>query len=198
MRTSQSGKASPASGPSATLRRAASTTGAGIAAFTLAALAACSASIIPTSTPRAEVASPATSAAASGTSTWRSHPCVLLTGAEASAALGQRVTAIENAPNRLCQYIQTDLSATPADIQTSVGDGRMCQQWTVSLGSKRPVPVSGVGDEALWDVGYGGRLCVRSGSIGLLVIIGGPKVSQSPDHGLAMAESLARLILPRL
>jgi hypothetical protein len=74
----------------------------------------------------------------------------------------------------------------------------MCHQLTVILGSKRPVPVSGVGDEALWDAGYGGHLCVRSGSLSLLVIIGGLKVSQSPDHGLAMAESLARLMLPRL
>jgi hypothetical protein len=197
MRTSQSGWASPASGHSATLKRAASITWAGIAALTLAGLAACSASTTPTATPRVGATSSAASAGASGTSTWRSHPCALLTGAEASAALGQRVTVLENTSGRICQYIQTDLSAAPASIQTAADDWRSCQQ-VMSLVWKRPVPVSGVGDEALWDVGYGGHLCVRSGSLGLVVIIGGPKVSQSPDHGLATAESLARLMLPRL
>lgn len=196
MQTSQSGRASPASGHSAILKRAASITWVGIAALTLAGLAACSASTTATATPRVGATSSAASAGASGTSTWRSHPCALLTGAEASAALGQRVTVFENISGRICQYIQTDLSAAPASIQTYAGDWRTCQQ-VISLGSKRPVPVSGVGDEALWDVGYG-NLCVRSGSLGLLVIIGGPKVSQSPDHGLATAESLARLMLPRL
>jgi hypothetical protein len=122
---------------------------------------------------------------------------VLLTGAEASATLGQRVTALENTSGQICQYISTDLSAgTPPFVETWAGDWRSCKH-TVSVGSKRPVPVSGIGDEALWDAGYG-NLCVRSGSIGLLVIIGGSKISQLSDHGLATAETLARLMLPRL
>src|SRR5450755_3885577 len=184
---------------------------AGAAALALAGLAACSAGTSPASaplggassartspasTPPGGAASPAASAGTSGASGWRSHPCVLLTGAEASAALGQRVRALENTSGGLCQYISTGLSAGTAFIQTWAGDWRSCKQ-TVSLGSKRPVPVSGVGDEALWDAKFG-NLCVRSGSIGLLVIIGGSKISQLSDHGLAQAESLARLILPRL
>jgi hypothetical protein len=169
---------------------------AGAAALALAGLAACSAGTSPASTPPGGAASPAASAGTSGAGGWRSHPCVLLTGTEASAALGQRVMALKNTSGGLCQYISTGLSADTAFIQTWAGDWRSCKQ-TVSLGSKRPVPVSGVGDEALWDAKFG-NLCVRSGSIGLLVIIGGSKISQLSDHGLAQAESLARLILPRL
>jgi hypothetical protein len=103
---------------------------------------------------------------------------------------------LENTSGGICQYISTGISAGTAFVETGAGDWRSCKQ-TVSVGSKRPVPVSGIGDEALWDAGYG-NLCVRSGSIGLLVIIGGSKISQLSDHGLAKAETLARLMLPRL
>src|ERR1017187_9224582 len=98
----------------------------GAAALVLAGLAACSASTSPTSAPLGGVssartrppsappggaASSAASAGTRGTSDWRSHPCVLLTEAEASAAVGQRVRALENAPGGLCEYVPTDLSA---------------------------------------------------------------------------------------
>jgi hypothetical protein len=199
MRTSRSGRTS-----GAIPKRATSITRLGVAGLALAALAACSSSAGPTSMPRAGptsmpragATSLAASTGASGTSAWRSHPCALLTGAEASAALGQRVTVFENAAGGICQYIQADHSTAIAFIETAAADWPGCK-YIVTNGSNPPVPVGGIGDEALWDAGVG-DLCVRSGGLGLLVGIGGPKRSQSPDHGLAMAEILARLMLPRL
>ena len=166
------------------------------AVLTLAGLAACSAGTNPTSPPSGGAASAAASAGTRGPSDWRRHPCALLTGAEASAVLGQRVSALENIQGEICEYISAGLSAGNAFAATWAGDWRICKR-TLGPGLKRLVPVGGIGDDALWVAGTG-HLCVRSGSIGLLVIVGGPKISQLPDHGLAKAETLARLSLPRL
>lgn len=188
---------------------------AGAAALVLAGLAACSANTSPTSAPLGRVssartrppsaplsgsASSAASAGTRGTSDWRSHPCALLTEAEASAAVGQRVRALENAPEGVCDYVPTDLSAGSGVLVigpiAGPGGWRSCKL-IVNNGSNPPVPVSGIGDEALWDAQVG-DLCIRSGSNGLLVGISSPTIRQLSDHGLARAETLARLMLPLL
>jgi hypothetical protein len=121
---------------------------------------------------------------------------VLLTEAEASAALGQRVRAMENAPARVCDYLPTDVSAGTGVLVIGTPDWSSCK-FLANNGSNPPVPVSSIGDEALWDAQVG-DLCVRSGSNGLLVGISSSTIRQLSDHGLAKAEALARLILPRL
>src|ERR1019366_2396551 len=113
------------------------------AALALAGLAACPASTSPTSAPLGGAASSGASAGTRGTSDWRSHPCVLLTEAEASAAVGQRVRALENAPGGLCEYVPTDLSAGSGALVigpiAGPGGWRSCK-FTVNNGSNPPGP----------------------------------------------------------
>ena len=125
-----------------------------------------------------------------------SHPCALLTQAEAAAAVGQPVNAgVENAPLGMCTYASADFAAG-ADLTVSTWDSMVA---AANGGNGPPSPVSGVGDQALNHNGAGGSLLyVRKGTAGFLLTLDSPTIQHLPDHGLAKEEAVAALILPRL
>jgi hypothetical protein len=171
-------------------------------------LAACSASVSPTSTAAGGAQSPAGASASdvtgatatpvgAGASSDASAPCALVTQAEAEDAVGQPLTAgVENAPLGMCTYNSSDLAA---GVQLTVGSWDSMAAAAHGNGADLTA-VTGVGDEALNLNGPDGPslLYVRKGSTGFLLTMEGPNIDSLPDHGLAKEEALAALILPRL
>ena len=120
-----------------------------------------------------------------------SHPCALLTRAEAADAVGQPLTAgSENTPPGNCVYSTPDFAAG-VDITVSTWDA---VTKSAHAYGHTPPAVSGVGDEAYLGVG----LSVRKGNKGFLLMLDGPLINKLPDHGLAKKKALAALILARL
>ncbi len=129
-----------------------------------------------------------------------SHPCALLTQADVTTAIGQPVgtgTVQAKAGASACTYDSTDGSIAGGLIAVStwknITDVFRTNKITLT-------PISGLGDQA--GSGFSGAqfpaLVVREDSIGFEISIHGPHISASPDHGLATAENLARLVLSRL
>jgi len=154
-------------------------------------LAACGGSAAPA--PAAPIAGSSVTAGAAGGS---ADPCSLLTRAEVDTAVGQplgpgKKTALPGD----CQWAAADFSAA---VSVTVSDW---SAWKTAAyaGGHQPVSVPGIGDGALNLNGANGSLLyVRKGSIGFLVMINGPHIDSSRDHGLAQEKVLAVAILGRL
>jgi len=121
--------------------------------------------------------------------------CELMTQPEAEAAVGQTLPNVaENAVLGTCSRAAKDFSAG-ADL--TVGEWASIK--TSATSGTVPVPVSGVGDEALNLNGSNGSLLyVRKGSKGFLLVLNGFRIDHSPDHGLALEKELASKVLSRL
>jgi hypothetical protein len=140
----------------------------------------------------APASAPATTASPAGSSI---KACELMTQAEAEVAVGQALPKVtENGILGMCTRSAEDFSAG-ADL--TVGEWESMK--TAATSSSAPVSVSGVGDEALNLNGSNGSLLyVRKGSRGFLLVLNGPKIDHSSDHGLAQERELASKIVSRL
>jgi hypothetical protein len=138
----------------------------------------------------ATAASPAPSPAGSSI-----KACELMTQPEAEAAVGQALPGTtENGALGMCTRSAADFSAG-ADLTVGEWDSMK----TAATSGSAPVPVSGVGDEALNLNGSNGSLLyVRKMSKGFLLVLHGPKIDGLPDHGLAQEKDLASKIVSRL
>ncbi len=121
--------------------------------------------------------------------------CELMTQPEAEAAVGQTLPNVaENPVLGTCSRTAKDFSAG-ADL--TVSDWASIK--TSAASGTAPLPVSGVGDEALNLNGSNGSLLyVRKGSKGFLLVLNGFRIDHSPDHGLALEKDLAAKILPKI
>lgn len=121
--------------------------------------------------------------------------CQLMTQPEAEAAVGQALPKVtENSVLGMCTRSADDFSAG-ADLTA----GEWQSMKAAATSRSVPTPVSGVGDEALNLNGSNGSLLyVRKGSKGFLLVLNGPKIDHSPDHGLAQEKDLALKIVARL
>jgi hypothetical protein len=140
-------------------------------------------------------AAPAAAAATGGPAVASLKACELMTQPEAEAAVGQPLPKVtENAVLGMCTRTAEDFSAG-ADL--TVGEWESMK--TAATSGKAPVSISGVGDEALNLNGSNGSLLyVRKGSKGFLLVLNGPKIDHSADHGLAQEKELASKIVSRL
>ena len=153
--------------------------------------AACGSS---TSTPAG--AGTATDGGVTPGTTTKKAPCELLVRADAEAVIGQPLPS--NAEDKvlgMCQWTTADF-VFGADI--TLGDWDSIKA-AANAGKGVPVPIAGVGDEALNLNGAGGPsvLYVRKGSDGFLLTLGGTNIDDLPDHGLSLEEDLARKIIAR-
>ena len=138
----------------------------------------------------------ATSSGAPGPGATAKAPCELLIRADAEAALSQPLPAnAEDKVLRSCQWTTADF-ASGADI--TLGDWDSIKA-AANAGQGVPVPISGVGDEALNLNGAGGPsiLYVRRGSEGFILNVNGSSIDHLADHGLSLEEALARQVLAR-
>lgn len=154
------------------------------AVASLLLLAACSSGAVGTT------AAPASGGEATKAKTV--SPCSLLTQAEVDTAVGQPLRPGKaTIPNYDCSWTTSDFSAS---VSVSVSDWAAIKTSATANGTA--TPVSGVGDEALTK--GGGLLYVRKGSVGFLLLIGGPHLDAQSDHGLAAEKVLAAAVLSRL
>lgn len=130
------------------------------------------------------------------TTTGTGNECSLLTQADVDAAVGQPLgKGKSDAALGTCQWSTSDFVA---DVDITVSDWAAIKT-AATGGSKSPVSVPGVGDEALNLNGSNGSLLyVRKGSQGFLITINGPKIDSLPDHGLAKETILAAAVLDHL
>jgi hypothetical protein len=167
-------------------------------------LAACSSTSTPTAAHTRPSAHPAgnvtgaagaTTASAGGgvAASSGADPCSLLTQAEVDKAVGQPLGAGKaTIPHYDCTWGTSDFAAS---VSVTVSDWTAIKTSATANGHT-PASVPGVGDEALSS--GGGLLYVRKGSSGFLLLIGGPHIDSSPDHGLAAEKVLAAAVLGRL
>jgi hypothetical protein len=187
----------PRTRPTSTLRtRSRSALVLSAAAVLCTGLAACSGggsttTAAGTAGPPAGAAHPASGhASPAGAVAGATHPCALLTRAEASAADGQSLGAgAEDPVLGTCSYLAPDFSGVTLTVSSwqAITDAAHGNGHT-------PPAVSGVGDEAY----FGAGLSVRKGTDGFLLLVSGPTIDGAADRGLAQQKTLADLILPRL
>lgn len=119
-------------------------------------------------------------------------PCSLLTQAEVDHAVGQPLRPGKaTIPKYDCAWSTSDFAA---DVSVTVSDWAAIKASATTTG--KATAVAGVGDEALTK--GGGLLYVRKGSVGFLLMIGGPHINSLPDEGLAAEKVLAAAVLGRL
>ena len=119
-------------------------------------------------------------------------PCSLLTQAEVDTAVGQPLgVGKQTATLDDCAWSSTDFTA---NVDVTVSSWSAIKTAATANGHT-PASVSGVGDEALTN---GPLLSVRKGNAGFLLVIGGPKIDSTADHGLAQEKVLATAILGRM
>ena len=120
--------------------------------------------------------------------------CELMPQSEAEAAVGQLLPkTADNVPG-LCMRSAEDFSA---GVDLTVGDWKSME--SAMTGGGAPVPISGVGDEALTLSGsQGAVLYVRKGSEGFILALKGYRIVHSSDFGLALEKDLASKIVSRL
>ena len=146
----------------------------------------------PASQPPAEASAPLTDAGVSAARIGSVGPCALLTQAEVDTAVGQPLgPGKATIPNYDCGWSTPDFLAS-----VSVTVSGWAEMKTAATRTGRSTAVAGVGDEALTK--GGGLLYVRKGTAGFLLLVGGPKIDSSPDHGLAAEKVLATDVLGRL
>jgi len=163
---------------------------------TAATLGACGADKPAQGVTDAGKAGPVSAAATAGSPAVSSiKACELMTQPEAEAAVGQPLPKVtENGVLGMCTRTAEDFSAG-ADLTV----GEWASMKTAATSRTVPVSISGVGDEALNLNGSNGSLLyVRKGSKGFLLVLNGPKIDHSADHGLAQEKELASKIVSRL
>lgn len=123
-------------------------------------------------------------------------PCSLLTQADVDAAVGQPLGQGKSTVAHLdCAWSSSDFGA---NVYLTVGDWTTVKS-AASANGGAPTAVAGLGDEAWTASGNNGSLVyARRGSNGLLLIIDGPQIDASSDHGVAQEKVLAAAILDRL
>ena len=136
--------------------------------------------------------STASTSGGSATSGGSVAPCSLLTQAEVDAAVGQPLGPGKSTiPHYDCAWTTSDFTAS---VSVTVSDWSAIKTSATTNGTATAVP--GVGDEALTK--GGGLLYVRKGEAGFLLLIGGPHIDSTPDHGLAAEKVLAAAVYSRL
>ena len=125
----------------------------------------------------------------------RRKGCDLMIRPDAEAAVGELLP--QNTVNLtlgLCDFNTADFLA---GASISVGSWDSVKTAATS-GKSVPVPIGGVGDEALNLNGSNGSLLfVRKGNEGFVLDVHGPKIDPLPDRGLAAEKDLAQKILAR-
>ena len=90
----------------------------------------------------------------------------------------------------MCEYSSTDFSA---GTSLTLGTWEGTKAAATGTPSRVPVPISGVGDEAL-NLNYpndGSQLYVRRGDQGFILSVTSPDIAAQPDRGLALEKVLA-------
>ena len=138
--------------------------------------------------PSGRATSPTKGSASGGTL----DPCALLTQAEVDTAVGQPLKPGKRVATLLDCIWTTSDGAAGVDVTVS---GWTQIKVAANGNGGKPVPITGIGDEAL---NRDGTLYVRKGSQGFLLSINGPHIDSKADHGLAQAKVLAVAVLGRM
>jgi hypothetical protein len=140
--------------------------------------------------------SAATSNGAAGAAT--QAPCDLLLQSDVEAAIGQPVKADPlNNQAGMCGYHSTDNMGFGASVTVGPWDSILTAA-RGGPGSATPIPVSGVGDEALTNDSHSHNLYVRKGSQGFLLSALSQSTLSSADGQLSLEKELALKVVAKL